>query len=289
MRFPLKQPVSGRWLSERMGLALLGEDRAIRAVCALDCLEAEDLSFAMSDRTIDHLKAGTVFGLRELAGNGVTVIGAAVPRLEFIRAQHLLLQDPGFALNTGPSEIHRRARIAPSAVIEDGVSIGEGTVVGPNATIRSRTRIGRDCEIQAGAVIGEIGFGFERDAQMRPLRMLHLGGVTIGDHVLIGALTAVARGALGDTVIEDHVKINNLVHVAHNCRIGRGTIIGACADLSGSLTIGANCWIAPNCSIRQKLSIGEASTIGIGAVVVKDVAPGTTVYGNPARAAAPRG
>lgn len=118
--------------------------------------------------------------------------------------------------------------------------------------------------------------------------MVHLGGVRIGDHVLVGAMTAIARGALQDTVIEDYVKINNLVHVAHNCHIGRGTLIGACADLSGSLTIGANCWIAPNCSIRQKLVIGEDSTIGIGAVVVKDVAPGTTVYGNPARVPAPR-
>lgn len=283
MRFPLKHPVSGGWLSERLGLALLGEDREIRALCPLESLEEDALSFALRGRAIDHLKAGTIFGLIELAGNGVTVIRSDTPRLEFIRAQHLLVHDPGFALHTSPPEIHPHALIAPSAVIEDGVKIGEGTVIGPSAVIRSGTRIGRYCEIQAGAVIGDAGFGFERDAEMRPLRMVHLGGVRIGDYVLIGAMTAVARGALEDTVIEDHVKINNLVHVAHNCHIGHGTIIGACADLSGSLTIGANCWIAPNCSIRQKLTIGERATIGIGAVVVKPVASGATVYGNPAR------
>jgi UDP-3-O-[3-hydroxymyristoyl] glucosamine N-acyltransferase len=288
MRFPLKQPVTGRWVSEQLGRPLLGEDRVIGALCALDDLESDGLSFAMAGRPVPHLRGGTIFGPRELAGNGISIIDAQVPRLEFIRAQHLLRDDPGFEQEARPPDIHPSAQIAPGAVIEPGVQIGAGTMVGPNVVIRSRTRIGRECEIQAGAVIGEVGFGFERDAQMRPLRMVHLGGVRIGDHVLIGALTAVACGALEDTVIEDHVKINNLVHVAHNCRIGRGTIIGACADLSGSLKIGPNCWIAPNCSIRQKLSIGEGSTIGIGAVVVKDVAPGAIVYGNPARPSPPR-
>jgi UDP-3-O-[3-hydroxymyristoyl] glucosamine N-acyltransferase len=104
--------------------------------------------------------------------------------------------------------------------------------------------------------------------------------------VQVGALTAIARGALGDTVLEDYVKINNLCHIAHNCHIGEGTIIGACADLCGSLTIGRNCWIAPNCSIRQKLAIGDGAIVGMGAVVVKDVAAGVMVYGNPARPAA---
>ena len=288
MAFRLKQAVSGRWLSERLGLELLGEDRAIRALCPLYDLEADGLSFALPGRSIEHLKSGTIFGLRELGGNGVSVISAAAPRLEFIRAQHLLQQNPGFEIRVPPAQVDPSASIAPSAVIEDGVSIGEGTVVGPRAVIRTGTRIGRHCEIQAGAVIGEAGFGFERDAELRPLRMIHLGAVHIGDHVLVGANTCIARGALDDTVIEDYVKINNLVHVAHNCHIGRGTIIGACADLCGSLRIGANCWIAPNCSIRQKLEIGEGATVGIGAVVVKDVEPGAMVYGNPARRATPR-
>lgn len=288
MRFPLKHPISGGWLCDRLGLALLGEDREIGALCPLDGLEPDGLSFALQGREIEHLNGGTVFSVQGPSDGRVTVIRADMPRLEFIRAQHLLMHEPGFVLPAGPPQVHPGARIAPSAVIEENVAIGDGTVIGPSAVIRSGTRIGRFCEIQAGAVIGEDGFGFERDSQMRPLRMVHLGGVRIGDHVLVGAMTAIARGALQDTVIEDYVKINNLVHVAHNCHIGRGTLIGACADLSGSLTIGANCWIAPNCSIRQKLVIGEDSTIGIGAVVVKDVASGTTVYGNPARVPAPR-
>ncbi len=282
----LKQAVSAGWLCRELGLRLLGPDRSIAAVCALDELDEDGLSFALPGRRFDHVHRGTVFGLDELGANGASVIGSRDPRFDFIRAQYLLQNSPGFERPAGPPQIHPSVEIGPGAVVEDAVSIGEGTTIGPNAVLRSGVRIGRFCEIQSGAVIGDAGFGFERDARNRPLRMIHLGGVRIGDHVQVGALTAVARGALEDTVLEDYVKINNLVHVAHNCHIGEGTIIGACADLCGSLKIGANCWIAPNASIRQKLSIGEGATVGIGAVVVKDVAAGAVVYGNPAKEAA---
>ena len=289
MTVKLKHPVSAGWLCQEMGLHLIGPDRHINSLCPLDALAEDGLSFALPGRTLDHVHAGTVFGLQALGGNGVSVIDSQDPRYDFIRAQYMLAASPGFEREAAPPEVHPAARIGPGAVIEEGVTIGEGTVVGPNAVLRRGTRIGRWCEIQSGAVIGDAGFGFERDAQNRPLRMIHVGGVRIGDHVQIGALTAVARGALGDTVLEDYVKINNLCHIAHNCHIGWGTIIGACADLCGSLKIGRNCWIAPNCSIRQKLVIGDGAIVGMGAVVVKDVPAGVMVYGNPARPAAPQG
>ena len=285
MTIKLKHAVSAGWLSHEMGLPLLGPDRDISALYPLDALEEDGLSFALPGRSIEHLHCGTLFGLAALAGNGVSLIPSKEPRYDFIRAQYLLATRTGFERPGSPPDIHPSARIGPGAVIETDVTVGEGTVIGPNAVLRSGTQVGAWCEIQSGAVIGDAGFGFERDTDNRPLRMIHLGGVRIGEHVQVGALTAVARGALGDTVIEDYVKINNLCHVAHNCHIGWGTIIGACADLCGSLRIGRNCWIAPNCSIRQKLAIGDGAVIGMGAVVVKDVAAGVMVYGNPARPA----
>ena len=285
----LKQPVSAGWLCSELGLRLLGPDREIARICPLDALDEDGLSFALPGRSVAHVHGGTIVGLEALGGNDVSVIGSADPRYDFIRAQYLLDRTPGFERRVEPPDVHPSVRIGAGAVIEEGVRIGEGTVIGPNAVLRNGARVGRWCEIQSGAVIGDEGFGFERDGQNRPLRMLHLGSVRIGDHVQIGALAAVARGALGDTVIEDYVKVNNLVHIAHNCHIGEGTLIGACADLCGSLRIGRNCWIAPNCSIRQKLVIGDGAIVGIGAVVVKDVAAGVMVVGNPARPAAPRG
>lgn len=279
----LKRPVSAGWLCREMGLALIGRDRHIASLCALDALAEDGLSFALPGRQLPQAHGGTVFAPLGCGAAGVSVIGSQDPRYDFIRAQYLLAASPGFERDSAPPEVHPTVRIGAGAVIEEGVIIGEGTVIGPNAVLRRGTRVGRWCEIQSGAVIGDAGFGFERDAGNRPLRMIHLGGVRIGDHVQVGALTAVARGALEDTVLEDYVKINNLCHVAHNCRIGENTIIGACADLCGSVSVGRNAWIAPNCSIRQKLSIGEGAIVGMGAVVVKDVPPGAMVYGNPAR------
>lgn len=281
----LKQPVSAGWLSRSLGLPLIGPDREIRSICALSALAEDGLSFVLPGRAVGHPQAGTVFARTELGGSGASVIGSADPRLDFIRAQYLLEKSPGFARPATPPQLHPSVKVAPGAVIEDGVVVGEGTVIGPNAVVRSGTRVGRFCMIKSGAVIGDSGFGFERDLENRPLRMIHLGGVRIGDHVEVGALSTIAQGALEDTVLEDHVKINDHVHVAHNCRVGEATIIGGGAYLSGSIDVGRNCWIAPNCSIRQKLAIGDKAIVGIGAVVVRNVAPGTLVYGNPAKEA----
>lgn len=281
----LKQPVSAGWLCRNLGLPLIGPDRDIRGICALNALVDDGLSFVLPGKTLDRLKGGTVFARSELGGDGVSVIGSADPRLDFIRAQYLLEKSPGFARPATPPQLHPSVTVAPGAIVEDGVVVGEGTVIGPNAVVRSGTRIGRFCLIKSGAVIGDSGFGFERDLNNRPLRMIHLGGVRIGDHVEIGALTTIVQGALEDTVLEDYVKINDHVHVAHNCCIGEATIIGGGAYLSGSIKVGRSCWIAPNCSIRQKLAIGDEAIVGIGAVVVHDVATGSMVYGNPAREA----
>jgi len=284
MAMALKRPVAASWLARRLDLELAGPEREIGHLCTLDTIAAGGLSFALPGRRLEGPNAGVVVALPALAAEGLCIIASDNPRLDFIRAQYLLQATPGFERVGTPARVHPSASIGRGTVIEDDVTIGEGTTIGHNAVILAGTRIGRFCDVQSGAVIGDAGFGFERDADKRPLRMVHLGGVRIGDHVEIGANTCIARGALGDTVVEDHVKVNNLVHIAHNCRIGAGTMIGACADLCGSLEIGRNCWIAPNCSIRQKLVIGEDAIIGMGAVVTRDVEAGITVYGNPAAA-----
>lgn len=281
MKKTLSAPVRAESLCRQLGLKLLGPDRSIHEVSSLDCLEEHGLSF-VRDGTPGAEAAGTVFA-PDLLGGRFTVIQSAAPRLDFIRAQHLLKESPGFAEDSRPPDIHPTARIAPNALIENGVSIGEGTRVEANAVIRSGTRIGRSCEIQTGAVIGETGFGFERDAQGHPLRMIHLGGVVLGDFVEIGTRATVCRGALSDTVLEDYVKVQGRCHVSHNCVIGEGTIINACGQISGSVRIGKKVWLGANCSIVQKVRIGDGAFIGPGTVVTRRVSAGVRLIGNPGR------
>lgn len=278
----LLRPVLASRLGRELGLELLGADREIREICGLEALTGHGLSF-LRDRRPAASCTGTVFASEPPETEALSVLRSDKPRLAFIRAQYLLRDSPGFEEDSAPPDIHPTARIGTHAVVENGVSVGEGTRIGSLAVIKSGTRIGRHCDIKSGAVIGEPGFGFERDEDNRPIRMIHIGGVRIGDHVEIGSLTTVCRGALGDTVLEDHVKIDDHCHISHNCRVGEGAMLTACVEVSGSVWIGRNAWLAPGCSLVQKISIGEDAFIGIGAVVTRSVAAKARVFGNPAR------
>lgn len=137
--------------------------------------------------------------------------------------------------------------------------------------------------MKSNTVIGEDGFGFVRDDDGTPLRMPHLGTVVIGDRVEIGSLNTICRATLGQTVVENDVKTDDHVHIAHNCIIRSGALITACAELSGGVIVGRNAWIGPNSSVIQKVEIGENSFVGIGSNVTKPVQRDATVAGNPAR------
>ncbi len=190
--------------------------------------------------------------------------------------------------------IHPTAIIQEEAIIGNNVSIGaycvigraiigDGCVIDSHVRIYDDVVIGKNCNIKAGAVIGGAGFGFERDENGNKFRFPQIGSVRIGDDVEIGSQTCIDRGALSDTIIGDHTKINNLCHIAHNNRIGRNVTITGCVNLSGGNIIEDNVWIAPNASLVGYVHIGENATIGMGAVVVKDVPSKEVWVGNPAR------
>lgn len=190
--------------------------------------------------------------------------------------------------------IHPTAIIHEEAIIGNKVSIGAYCVIGratigDGCVIDSHVRIyddvvlGKNCDIKAGAVIGGAGFGFERDENGNKFRFPQIGSVRIGDDVEIGSQTCIDRGALSDTIIGDHTKINNLCHIAHNNKIGKNVTITGCVNLSGGNIIEDNVWIAPNASLVGYVHIGENATVGMGAVVVKDVPAKEVWVGNPAR------
>ena len=164
--------------------------------------------------------------------------------------------------------------IGPQVVVEQGVSIGNGTIIGAGCFIGKNSAIGKDTQLHAnvtinpgvcigsnvivhsGAVIGADGFGFARDGEHWQ-KIYQLGGVEVGDHVEIGACSTIDRGALGNTVLEEGVKIDNQVQIAHNVRIGAHTAIAGCAGIAGSAIIGKHCTIAGGVGIVGHVTIAD--------------------------------
>jgi UDP-3-O-[3-hydroxymyristoyl] glucosamine N-acyltransferase len=143
--------------------------------------------------------------------------------------------------------------------------------------------IGENCQIDETAKLGNEGFGFEPDENGDLIYFPHFGNVIIGNNVRIGSYSCVDRGNMHDTVIGDNVKIDNLVHIAHNVNIDKNTLIIAGSIVCGSVQIGKNCFIGANSTIKQKLKIGNNVIIGMGSVVTKDIPDNEVWAGNPAK------
>jgi UDP-3-O-[3-hydroxymyristoyl] glucosamine N-acyltransferase len=190
--------------------------------------------------------------------------------------------------------IHQAATVSSKAIISETASIGAGCVIGnatigdgtvlmPNVVVYDNVIIGSDCLIQAGAVIGTDGLGCSRDEEGRLLKFPHLGGVVIGDDVEIGANSQIARGVLSDTIIEDGCKLNGLCFLSHNCHLEENVWITGNTMLCGSVYVGKNSTIFSGVTIRDQRVLGEHVTIGMGAIVTKNVPSGETWVGNPAK------
>lgn len=186
------------------------------------------------------------------------------------------------AIISDDAQIGRDVYIGPYCIIGKAV-IGEDCILGSHVRVYDGVIMGKCCNIKHGAVLGGEGFGFERDAEGNKFRFPQIGGLIIGDDVEIGANTCVDRGALSDTIIGDHTKINNLCHIAHNNKIGKNVTITGCVNISGSNVIEDDVWISPNASIRGYLHLGKGCILGMGAVAVKNIPENETWVGNPAR------
>lgn len=168
------------------------------------------------------------------------------------------------------ADVDPTARIGALCVIEHGARIGPLTVLKARVTVGEDCVIGARCLLHSGVVIGADGFGFAPDGD-RWEKIEQLGAVRIGDDVEIGANTCVDRGALQDTVIEDGVKLDNLIQVGHNVRIGRNTAIAGCAGIAGSATIGAQCTIGGGAVVLGHLQIADGVHISAATVVSKSI------------------
>lgn len=162
------------------------------------------------------------------------------------------------------------ARIGPHCVVERGARIGAATVLKARVHVAEDCVIGARCLLHPGVVIGADGFGFAPAGEGYE-KIEQLGAVRIGDDVEIGANTCIDRGALADTVIEDGVKLDNLVQVGHNCRIGRHTVVSGCTGIAGSATIGAHCMIGGAAMILGHLTLADRVNISAGTFVARSI------------------
>ena len=170
------------------------------------------------------------------------------------------------------------ARIGALCVIERGARIGAQTLLKPRVTVGEGCVIGERCIVHSGVVIGADGFGFAPNAGAWE-KIEQLGAVRIGNDVEIGANTCIDRGALADTVIEDGVKLDNLIQIGHTVRIGRHTAIAGCAGVAGSATIGAHCTIGGAASVLGHLQIADHVHISAVSVVTRSITRAGTYSG----------
>ncbi len=185
--------------------------------------------------------------------------------------------------------IGKNVTIDPAAVVEPGATIAMNSRIAAGAYVMSGARIGpsvvigRSSVIKENCVVGGWGYGYALAPDKPPLRLPHLGGVVIGEHCEVGSFTTVCSGTIEPTIIHDHAKIDDHVHIAHNCVIGECAMVVACAEVSGSVKVGRRSWLGPNCAIIDRITIGDDCVIGIGAVVRKSLPDGSIVAGNPAK------
>ncbi len=179
------------------------------------------------------------------------------------------------------AEIGAGSIIGPHAVLGDGVVLGEGCRIGAHATI-SHCIAGRRVVLHPGARVGQEGFGFAVTPEGRFETMPQLGRVILGDFVEVGANACIDRGSQADTVLGAGTRLDNLVQIGHNVRLGRGCVVVAQVGISGSTTVGDGVQLGGQAGITGHLTIGDRERIGAQAGVMGDVPAGSDVVGSPA-------
>jgi len=301
---------------ERIGGALEGDGcAAIGGIAGIADAGPSEITFLSNARyfaAAATTRAGAVIAGREWTGScnapviRVKDIEKATAAVILLFAPPEVRFEPGIhatAVIAGNVKLGKDVYIGPCCVLESGVSVGDRTVlvagcylgmdsvVGSDClfyshvSIRERTRIGDRAIIHCGAVLGSDGYGFvpeQKDGKLIIRKIPQAGIVQIGDDVEIGANVTIDRARFGRTRIGNSVKIDNLVHIAHNVSIGDCTGIVAQVGISGSVTVGSRVILYGQAGVAGHLEIGDGAIVGARAAVTKDVPPGTHVSGYPA-------
>ena len=271
---------------ESLGGRLIGDpQRLIEKLAPLDTAQANALSFLSNPKYQSQLattQAGCVIvspAVVEMAKVNTALIVADNPyhyfaRLTQVWRQHTRVSDEPLvhpsAVIHPQAHVDVSARIGPLCVVERGAYIGANTWLKSGVTVGEDCRIGERCIVHAGVVIGADGFGFAL-FEGRWEKIEQLGAVRIGNDVEIGANTCIDRGALDDTIIEDGVKLDNLVQIGHNVHVGANTAMAGCAGVAGSARIGANCTVGGGAIVLGHLELADGVHISAASVVMRSI------------------
>ena len=277
----------------------------------LDLVEDDAITFASGRKNYKLLKESgakiAIVGRDAPDDLGCTLLKVANPEVAFVRIANMMSPEVPHI----PAGVHHSAVVADSAVLGAGVAIGEnvviaegveigantivypGTYIGMNVTVGCNAIIyanvsvyyncviGNEVIIHSGAVIGADGFGFQWDGSEH-LKIKHKGNVIIQDKVEIGANSTIDRGRFASTLIEQGCKIDNLVHIAHNSRIGAYSVFAAHVGVSGSVKIGKGVAVGGQVGFADHITVGDGCTFYAKSGVASDVEPGRTMVGQPA-------
>lgn len=304
-------------IARLLGADLVGpEDLRVDRLDAIDRADERTLTFVRDAKRAAQWAASPAPAA--IVSRGIEVAPgpgrAAIVVDDADRATIVVLETLTPATHLPARGVHPHASVDPSARVDPGASIGPFVTVGPRAIVGARAvlhsgvtlgadaRVGEDSELRAGvvvedrcvigarvrihanAVIGADGFGYRPSADGRSLvKIPHAGNVEVHDDVEIGANASIDRGKFGPTVIGAGAKIDNLVQIGHNCRIGRSVIICGSAALAGSVTVGDGAMLGGGTGIADNLSIGAGARIGARAGVMDNIPPGETWAGYPAK------
>jgi UDP-3-O-[3-hydroxymyristoyl] glucosamine N-acyltransferase len=301
-------------VADLVGGRLLGDGGVrIEAVRSLDRAGPEALSFAVSSRYAADLRgsrAGAVLVPEELAAESAgprTRIVVKDPYSALVRVLRALFPSKpstsgiestarigagtslGDDVSIGPfAVVGRKVRLGARSMLAQHVSLGDGVVLGddcvlgPGVVCYTGSRIGSRVVIKAGAVIGGDGFGYLSDGKGHT-RIPHVGGCILEDDVEVGSNTCIDRGSIDDTVVGRGTKLDNLVQVGHNVRIGERCLIMAGVGIAGSTRIGNDAILAGHVGVTDHLVIGDRARIAAKSAIFGDVPAGASFSGHPAR------
>ena len=269
-----------------LGGELLGNPSlVVTGLAPLETATPEHLSFLSNPRYKQQLLASHAAcvivapQMQEAAVSRGACIVTDQPYLYFAKLTQLWKHGPsrraqGFihpsAVVDSESFVHPSASIGALCVVERGARIGADTVLKSRVTVSEDCVVGERCILHPGVVIGADGFGFAPNGDAWE-KIEQLGAVRIGDDVEIGANTCIDRGALQDTVIEDGVKLDNLIQIGHNVRVGRNTAMAGCVGVAGSATIGEHCTVGGGAIILGHLTLGANVNISAATLVTKSI------------------